>query len=275
MRRVGRRDVSVRARRNPSVVPMPMPMTTNGTRDGGGFAALAPPGVVVVETARPHAWEDEPGLEPDTGGLAGGRVREFRIGRACARRALGQLGLPEVSVPAGTEREPIWPPGIVGSITHSEGYAAAAVARAADVLGLGIDVERHVALAPGVIRRVCTPGEQVWLDRAPDDGRHWPVIVFSAKESIYKAWYPKTGRWLGFQDVELELDAARGTFRADLPEGLRVHGWFGTTAEHVFTLAVLDAEHVVTPTTLDAEQPSARRPANRLPLMPQGVDDPP
>ena len=206
------------------------------------FAELAPPGVVVVETARPHAWENE--AETSTEALAAGvaeqRTREFRIGRACARRALRRLGLAATSVPSGRAREPIWPPGVVGSISHCKGYAAAAVAWSRDVSSLGIDVERNVALAPGIVRRVATPAEQAWLAAAPACGLHWPVLLFSAKESIYKAWYPLTGRFLGFLEVELRIDPSSRSFSAELGAGLCAAGRFSASAAHVFTLARLE-----------------------------------
>jgi 4'-phosphopantetheinyl transferase EntD len=206
------------------------------------FAELAPPGVVVVETARPHAWEGEveTSAEALAAGVAEARAREFRIGRACARRALCKLGVHDTSVPTGRAREPIWPPGVVGSITHCKGYAAAAVAWSHTVTGLGIDVERNVALAPGIVRRIATPPEQAWLAAAPPCGLHWPVLIFSAKESIYKAWYPLTGRFLGFLEVELRIEPASKTFSADLDAGLRAFGRFSASAAHVFTLARLE-----------------------------------
>lgn len=212
----------------------------------GAFGSLAPAGVVVVETARPVVWEHEPGPDDEQAvlgrGVADARVRDFRVGRACARRALDRLGVPAgPGLPPGPARQPIWPPGVVGSITHCTGYAAAAVARQVDVPGLGIDVECTQALEAGVVRRVCTPAEQAWLAYAPPDGLPWPLLIFSAKESIYKAWYPFTGRWLGFQDVTLRLDPPGRAFEAELPDGLSVSGRFAASSRHVFTLVVLAA----------------------------------
>ncbi|MCX4746054.1 4'-phosphopantetheinyl transferase superfamily protein [Kitasatospora sp. NBC_01287] len=145
------------------------------------------------------------------------RRREFTTGRHCARQALAGLGLPGRAIPAGPRGEPLWPAGVVGSITHCRGYRAAAVARSAQVPLLGIDAEEHRALPPELLPRVLLPAERAAVARlarlAPQT--HWPTVLFSAKEAVYKAWYPLTGRWLGFHDARLEV-SLDGHFRAVL-----------------------------------------------------------
>jgi 4'-phosphopantetheinyl transferase EntD len=125
------------------------------------------------------------------------------------------------------------------------GYCAAAVAWERDLRSLGIDAEVNRPLPEGVARRVCTDAERMWLaGLGPADGIDWPMLVFSAKESVYKAWYPLTRRWLGFLDAEITVDRSRRSFRARLlvppPESLgpafeAFEGRFATTREHVFT----------------------------------------
>ncbi len=141
------------------------------------------------------------------------RRREFETGRACARRALASLGLPAAPVAGGERGEPLWPAGVVGSITHCSGLRACAVARASDVRAIGIDAEPHAPLPPGVLDAVCAPGERRAL-AAHGAGVCWDRVLFSAKEAVFKAWYPLTGRLLGFEDVDVRLDPAAGTFRA-------------------------------------------------------------
>jgi 4'-phosphopantetheinyl transferase EntD len=142
------------------------------------------------------------------------RRREFITGRACARRALEQLGVGPTPIPSGRHGEPLWPPGIVGSITHCSGYRACAVARIEDVASLGIDAEVNAPLPEGVLEQVAFGPERELA--GVDRGLHLDRLVFSAKEAIYKAWFPLAGRWLGFEDVELSLDAEARTFRAQL-----------------------------------------------------------
>jgi 4'-phosphopantetheinyl transferase EntD len=171
---------------------------------------LVPDGVVAVEWAGPGG-PAEP-LLPDEAPLVARAVekrrREFTTGRDCARRALRALGLPPVAVPAGPDREPIWPAGVAGSITHCAGYCAAAVGWRDAVGSFGIDAEVHRPLPAGVEELVCTPAERRWLRTAPA-GVEWGTVLFSAKESLYKAWFPLTRRWLGFEDAELAIDPDR------------------------------------------------------------------
>jgi 4'-phosphopantetheinyl transferase EntD len=106
---------------------------------------------------------------------------------------------------------------VCGSITHCAGYRAAAVARAREVAGIGIDAEPNQRLPDGVEDMIVVPGEAPALRRltAARPAIHWDRLLFSTKESVYKTWYPLTRRWLGFDDVRLDIDPA-GTFTAEL-----------------------------------------------------------
>jgi len=175
------------------------------------------------------------------------RRREFTAGRTCARRALARLGWPDFPVVAGPRREPVWPPDVVGSITHCPGYCAAVAARRADLRSVGIDAELSAPLPEGVAAMVCTEAERRWAAELPGD--HWPALVFSAKESIYKAWYPVAERWLDYLDAELTVDPASGSFTARilLPVEPAIFPWnplegrFAVTAERVFTAVAIPA----------------------------------
>ncbi len=123
------------------------------------------------------------------------RRREFAMGRMCARRALADLGLAPIAITRGTRGAPRWPHGVVGSITHCDGYRASAVAWAREFLSIGIDAEPTGALSERVRRRIALDHEHVWLRRlaATNPTISWDRLLFSAKESVYKAWYPLTG----------------------------------------------------------------------------------
>ncbi len=142
------------------------------------------------------------------------RRNEFLTGRACARRALAQLGLPAQAVPVGPRGEPCWPDGVVGSITHCQGFRACALALADSVLALGIDAEPNEPLPPGLLADIAMAEERPWLRRLAREAPEvsWDRLLFSAKESIYKAWYPLTGHWLGFEDAVVEVDREAKTF---------------------------------------------------------------
>jgi 4'-phosphopantetheinyl transferase EntD len=138
------------------------------------------------------------------------RRREFTTGRICARRALARLGIEPAPLLPGPDREPLWPAGVVGSITHCEGYRAAVVARARDVVSVGIDAEPNGPLPDGVLERVSLPGERAWVRAAAgrEPAVHWDRLLFCAKETVYKTWFPLAHRWLGFEDAEITLDQA-------------------------------------------------------------------
>jgi enterobactin synthetase component D / holo-[acyl-carrier protein] synthase len=146
------------------------------------------------------------------------RRREFTTGRACARAALARLGQPPVAILPGERGSPGWPPGFVGSITHCAGYRAAAVGKAAEVLAIGLDAEPDQPLPDGVLGVIALEAERASLrDLARSaPGRNWDRLLFCAKESVYKAWFPLTGRWLGFEQAHITLDPAAGTFTAGL-----------------------------------------------------------
>jgi 4'-phosphopantetheinyl transferase EntD len=146
------------------------------------------------------------------------RRSEFATGRACAHRALRRLGIEAGAIGSGERGEPLWPEGVIGSITHCEGYRASAVARGAELMTIGIDAECHQPLPAGLVTDIARAEERAALaDLAGSDPAvHWDRLLFSAKESVYKAWFPLAQRWLGFEDATLTLDPGRRRFQARL-----------------------------------------------------------
>lgn len=190
----------------------------------------------ICERARDYSVEDvvdTARLPADLAGAVRKRQVEFLAGRDVAARALAAVA-PEHAqalIGRGAMREPLWPAGIVGSITHATGYVAAAVARAGDCLGLGIDSERIMtrATADDVATTICRPAE---LQRI---GASLVALTaaFSAKESLYKCLAPLVREWFAFHDAEvdaLELSSGRFSIRllralgADYEEGWRADG---------------------------------------------------
>jgi 4'-phosphopantetheinyl transferase EntD len=146
------------------------------------------------------------------------RRREFRTGRACARAALAQLGVEAQAIPSGPRGEPQWPARIVGSITHCDGYRACALARSNDLIAIGIDAEPDAPLPDGVIGDIALPEERRALDAlaGQEPAVNWDRLLFSAKEAVYKAWFPLAERWLGFEDAMVEIDREGRLFSARL-----------------------------------------------------------
>lgn len=166
-------------------------------------------------TDRPDA-----GLFPQERAVVSGAVprrkAEFATVRACARDALAALGRAPAPLLPGEYGAPVWPDGVVGSMTHCAGYRAAAVARGDDVAALGIDAEPHDALPARVLAAIARPEELGTLAALPTAGGvAWDRVLFSAKESVYKAWFPVARRWLGFKEATVVIDPD-GTFAACL-----------------------------------------------------------
>ncbi|MFF5183512.1 4'-phosphopantetheinyl transferase [Streptomyces sp. NPDC000345] len=190
---------------------------------------LLPESVVVVEAFGEDGvreFGDAP-LYPEEEALMARSVakrrREFTVVRSCARRAMEKLGVPPQPVLPGERGAPQWPDGLTGSMTHCDGYAAAALVRAADLASVGIDAEPHQPLPEGVLSAVALPVEEQRLRRLGADRPevHWDRLLFSAKESVYKAWFPLTRKWLDFSEADIDVSAgsagqARGTFHARL-----------------------------------------------------------
>ncbi|GAA2672679.1 4'-phosphopantetheinyl transferase family protein [Actinoplanes palleronii] len=140
------------------------------------------------------------------------RRREFTTVRHCARTALAGLGVPPAPILPGLRGAPIWPPGVVGSMTHCAGFRGCAVAHAGDLRTIGLDAEPADPLPDGVLEAIALPAERDAVLTA-DPGVPWDRLLFSAKESVYKAWFPLTHRFLEFSEAHVELDPA-GTFIA-------------------------------------------------------------
>ena len=177
-----------------------------------------------------------------------GRRTEFLAGRFCAIEALRRLDPTRAPiVPGRSERgAPVWPTDIVGSITHTGGYVAAAVARCADARGLGIDSERLVSLAQArrLSLQVCWASELMQGMEAGLDRAQSFTLAYSAKESIFKCLFPLTGDMFYYHDVRIEhVEAQSGIFRARLiktlsPEfraGMPIEGRFGISGPLVHT----------------------------------------
>jgi len=181
---------------------------------------ILPPPVAAAESFGDDPYATLfPGEQAAIANAVESRRREFATGRACARRALAQLGQCSVAVLRGPGGPPQWPDGTVGSITHCAGYRAAAVAVAADVLSLGIDAEPDEPLPnDGMLDLIASPVERVRLRELATGtpGINWDRLLFSAKESVYKTWFPLARRWLGFESADVIIDASTHTFTARL-----------------------------------------------------------
>ncbi|MFC9537095.1 4'-phosphopantetheinyl transferase [Streptomyces sp. NPDC056975] len=192
------------------------------------MGSLLPAHVVARESFGPWAGDWRQALFPAEARIveAAGdtRRREFTGVRMCARQAMRALQVPPVPMLPGPRGEPGWPPGIVGAMTHCRGYRAAALSRVgAGVAAVGIDAETRVRLSADVLDMVAGTRERSRLAALT---RRWPQVswsclLFSVKESVFKAWYPLARCELGFLEAEVRLwpdpgGTHAGGFTADL-----------------------------------------------------------
>jgi len=198
---------------------------------------------VVAATVADHRDKLLEAERPVVAGAVEKRVREFASGRYVARLAMQALSLPTAAIPRDTGRQPIWPQGCVGSITHGGELAIAAVADAGALRGVGIDLEVLERVNPAVAARVLTARE---LARREAGDPRLPGVVFSAKEAVYKAVHPLVGRFVAFQEVEVDVEWPEQRFRSRyvgkhppnrvMEEG---RGFFGFFERYVLTLFII------------------------------------
>ncbi|AHC25189.2 MULTISPECIES: 4'-phosphopantetheinyl transferase PptT [Mycobacteriaceae] len=199
------------------------------------------PAVVPEMVSTAEMYHDPPDLTPlpEEAPLVARSVakrrNEFVTVRHCARIALGEIGVPPVPILKGDKGEPCWPDGVVGSLTHCDGFRGAVVGRQGQVRSVGIDAEPHGELPKGVLDAISLPVERHQISALPAE-LHWDRILFCAKEATYKAWYPLTHRWLGFEDAHITFTVdgtgTAGTFRSTI--------LIDPAAEHGPPLSALD-----------------------------------
>lgn len=145
------------------------------------------------------------------------RKSEFGDARWCAHQALRELGHSDGEpILRGERGAPLWPDRVCGSMTHTRGFRAAVVAPRLQVRAMGLDAEPAEPLPPEVLGSVAREGEVAQLERLQDNGvTAADRLLFCAKEATYKAWFPMTQRWLGFEQAEIDI-REDGTFIAYL-----------------------------------------------------------
>jgi enterobactin synthetase component D len=177
---------------------------------------------------------------------------EYCAGRFCAREALRICSAPDANtlVGSGPHGEPLWPSGIVGTITHTHEFASAAVALTRDARAIGLDAERTTELSAEVLDYIALPAEIETLALASRmSAESVASVVFSAKETLFKCLYAEVGRYFDFRDALVDsLDAASGRFNVRLlvpltprlVAGASFAGRFALEAGRVHTAMVIE-----------------------------------
>ena len=228
--------------------PAPRPYAAILDHPATAFDGLLAEGAAVAELLVPDFCLS--GLLPEEERFVAGAVEkrrlEFAAGRNCARLALQRLGVAPPAIGVGNFREPLFPAGVSGSITHTREYCAAAVVRTGSVLSIGIDAEFNQPLDRSVANFISTPDERCTIGTCID-GCCTDSLVFSIKEAFFKAVFPFFHQYLEFSDVIVALSAADQTFhptfrKANMTAQLgdrRVVGRFRFDEGHIYTAVSL------------------------------------
>lgn len=194
------------------------------------FSRIFPTSVTAVR-ATPAMYDAPlyPDEDPAVAKAVLSRRREFAAGRAAVREALRRCGEQQASLPAQPDRQPRWPAGYTGSISHCDGFCAAAVTRRSIILSVGLDVEPAVNLPRELQPLIFSQEERIRLEAT---GRQisppWCRIGFCAKEAFYKGYYAIEEKYLDFLDVDLVLgvdpDGQSGDFYVTIRSSSRFIG---------------------------------------------------
>lgn len=181
------------------------------------------------------------------------RRMEFLAGRLCAREALHRL-TGTAHVPAiAQSKAPVWPAGLVGSITHSGDLAAALAGSAEAYRGLGLDAETLLTAqrSERLAGQILTPNERDWLATLPTDRRgEFVTLTFSLKESLFKALFPLVNVRFYFQDAELIAwngETQRATLQLlkplspDWPAASKLHGQYTRLDSYLVSMVAIPA----------------------------------
>jgi len=205
------------------------------------LATLFPDGAVVAELRGPgNVNLLLPAEAAHLGRSVPQRAGEFAAGRLCARRALAQIGIVDFAIEAAADRRPLWPPSVVGSITHTDDFCAAVVAERSLLAAIGIDSEHAARVKLELWKSICVPEEIAWLHSLAESERvAGASLIFSAKEAFYKCQYPLTRQFLGFHAVRTQVSSlreARGSFRIDATRDIAFaqHATFPMEGEYLF-----------------------------------------
>lgn len=179
------------------------------------------------------------------------RRAEFLAGRLSAREAIRTLTGAPATPGMDEERLPLWPETLVGSITHSHGLAAATVARRSQAVGIGLDAERQLTpeRAQRLAPQILVDAEREWMASLADSERgKFVTLVFSLKESLFKALYPLVRRRFHFPDACLTgWSAASGqvsislttTLAPEWPAGRQLTGQVADIDDYLLTFIAI------------------------------------
>lgn len=171
------------------------------------------------------------------------RRHEYAAVRELARRLFPEFGIEPCAILNGADRAPRFPPGLVGSFSHSRELALAVLASSSDLAAIGCDVELRLPLPDNISCDVLSARERAAIANQPT---WFARLLFSAKEAAYKAQYCLSGLFLDFDAFDVELVPAKSEFTATLriaayplKPGCRLTGRYQITQSMIVTLVTI------------------------------------
>ena len=182
------------------------------------------------------------------------RQAEYLAGRFCAREGLQRITGQPVTPAQGDDRAPVWPTGCVGSITHTQGWAAAVIGQQQHYAGLGLDAEIIMPddRALPLSRQILTQSEQArFSSELNSQAGFFITLVFCLKETLFKALYPLVQRRFYFEHAELLAWHTDGTARLrllthlseDWPADTELDAQFVQDHDRLISLIVVNTSH--------------------------------
>jgi len=151
------------------------------------------------------------------------RQAEFFAGRFVAKEAFAFFGVEASNIAVGEHRQPQWPSAFSASISHTKTAAVCVVAQNAAVDYLGIDIENCITseTANNIKQSIINEDEERLLLAHGYSLERGLTLVFSAKESVFKAAYKFVGRYFDFSAARLlEISQAQRRLRLVIEEDL-------------------------------------------------------
>jgi enterobactin synthetase component D len=175
------------------------------------------------------------------------RQSTFLSGRYAASHVLSLIGCEHKEIPIGKGGSPSWPSKVVGSISHTESIAVCACASKTDYMMLGIDVEHWMSasIAEEVAAIVLSENDRKLISTLCSPEHELATLIFSAKESLFKALYPRVGYYFEFSAVSAHKICLREgkltlKLNRDLADGILAGDIFSCTFstfnDHIFTI---------------------------------------
>lgn len=154
------------------------------------------------------------------------RRAEFLAGRMMAFQALKFSGFAShEQIKASKNKGPIWPCGYLGSISHSKEFIFTAACEGKKCNSLGVDLEHIFSLETynNVSKHVHTKSEiNIFLNTGISELAA-STIIFSAKESLYKALFKYVNQFFGFEVANIiSVDMKTYTLEIELIEEFRL-----------------------------------------------------